>query len=326
MKAKVKNKKPLISTPALVTMQWLTYVFWALTSIAAVYLMSVITEYLLGLDSEATTESIAYAVAAAFILLPIAFVLDIFFSRHEDNSKSSAFSVVKVVHSVIFAVVSIIALITAVFNIINMLLNSFSDKSIWVAVVASLTTFVGFGILFIRTTKPNLFTSLRAVYRFFVLAVIVLTSVFALIGPFSRAMETKQPRAMRDTLINITNSMQGYVASFGKLPASINDLANTAYYSQMSYSNAANKQQLLDYLASGQITYKPNIKPSEKENGYYKYYYELCGKFDSGLQTSSASGVVTHADYDTTLSFDNVPEGVNCFKMSVTSSAPKMME
>lgn len=321
MKNNKSKKAPSISTPGLVTMQWLTYVFWALTSIAIVYLVAVITQFAVGLDADSSTESIAYAVAAAFILLPIAFVLDIFFSRHEDDNKESATSVVRVVHSVLFAIISIVALVVAVFNLINMLLNSFSDKGLWIAVAAALATFLGFGILFIRTVKPTLFRGLRITYRYLVLAVVILASVVALTGPFARALETRQSRAVRDTLNYMTNAMSGYVMNTNSLPKNASELINSQYYYSGSDVAQAN-----DLIAKNLITLRPNIKQAETVNEVTTYYYELCGTFDKDLKDDTGYVyTMVYTEYPTYIYHGDITAGTHCYKLSTTSSALKAL-
>lgn len=314
--SKTSKKVKAISTPALITMQWLTYVFWALTSVAIVFLVSVITEYLIGIDSETPTESVAYAVAAAFILLPIAFTLDVFFSRYEDKNKSSASSIVMVVHSVIFAIVSIGALVTAVFNIINMLLNSFNDKGVWIAVAASVAVFITFAILFARTTKHNLFNELRVVYRYFILASVLVASIIALTGPFARALETKDTRLVRENLIQLTGTISEYAYANNKLPASLESLVGFGNYSVNS-----NKNTLNDLLEKNLLKYTPDIKASETLNGTKVYYYELCGVYGNDLKSGNNIAIpMIYSEYPSYLSIYDVKAGTTCYKLSTDSS------
>lgn len=316
MAQKKTANKTTISNPALITMQWLTYVFWALTSIAVVFLVSVITEYLIGIDAESPTESVAYAVAAAFILLPIAFVIDIYFSRNEDKNKSSASSVVMVVHSVIFAVAAIGGLVTAVFNIINMLLNSFNEKSVWIAVAASLSVFITFGVLFVRTAKHNLFSNLRLVYRYSILILVVVASFVALTGPFARALETKDTRLVRENIINLPSAISEYAYANKKLPTAIDSV-----FGYGSYTVSSNKNILNDLLAKNLIKYTPDIKAPEVVSGTTVYYYEICGTYGTDLKTGYNVAIpMIYSEYPAYVTISEVKAGTSCYKLSTDVS------
>lgn len=317
MPTKSKSKKPKISTPALVTMQWLTYVFWALTSVSVAILVALIAQYSIGIDTDLQTEGVAYAIAAAFILLPIAFVLDIFFSRYEGLVKSNAFSSVKVVHSVLFAVISIVALVVSVFFFINMTLNSFFDKGLWIAVSGWLTAFVAFGLLFIRTVKFDLFVSLRVVYRFLMLSVVVVACAVALMLPFSHAMETRQSRAVMSALNFMTDAINNYTGSTSRLPASASDIVNSQYY----YSGT-DKSQVNDLLNKGLISYMPNIKPSTTSDSVTTYYYKLCGTFDKPVIGNPNLMVpMIYTEYPNYLNLVNVEAGTHCYNLSTTTNS-----
>lgn len=316
MSAKVTKKRSTIGTPALVTMQWLTYVFWALTCAAVAFLVALITQYVIGIDADLRTEGVAYAIAAAIILLPIAFVLDIFFSRHEGLNKSNASSTVKVVHSVIFAVISIVSLVVAVFFFINMMLNSFYDKGLWIAVGGWLTAFVAFGILFIRTVRFDLFANLRVVYRFLMLAAVIIACALAIYGPFNHAMQTRQSRAVMDSLNMMTEAINSYTASSNKLPSNISEIINSQFY----YSGT-DKAQVNDLANKGLITYTPNIKASTTTDSITTYYYQVCGTFDKAIISNPNMVVpMLYTEYPAYLNLMNVEAGKHCYNLSTTTN------
>lgn len=310
-----KGKEP-ISTPAFVTMQWLSYAFWALASIAIVYLVSVITNYVLNVDTTVTTEAVAYAVAASFIVLPLAFTLDVFFSRHEDDNKSNASSVVMVVHAVGFAVISVIALITAVFNLINMVLNDYDDKGLWIAVVAAVTTCVLFGILFIRTIKPELFPRLREYYRYLILALILIAGFWAIFGPGAKALDTKQSRGVRDSMMQITSAVDNYVTSNGTLPKDIDAMMSAGYY-----FGDVSTSQMKDYIVRGVLSYEPNTKAFTEADGVKTFYYKICGTFDRDLMMGGGmTNMMAREDgYYNSLDLGNVTAGTHCYDMATGS-------
>jgi hypothetical protein len=314
---KSNSKSKAASTPALITMQWLTYVFWALASVAVVFLVGVITEYLLGIDSPIATENVAYSVAAAFILLPIAFTLDTFFSRKEDSNKSSASSVVMVVHSVLFAIISIVALVTAVFNLINISLNTFNEQSVWVPVAAALATFIMFALLFIRTAKHNLFTNLRMVYRYTVLVVVVAASIFALTGPFTRALDTKETRLVRDKIVSLPMSISDYAYRNHKLPLTLDSVVT-----ENNFYNSTESKQISDLVARNLIKYTPNIKaPTVADGTTTVYYYEICGTYGTDLKTGYNVAIpMIYSEYPAYVTIGEVKAGTSCYKLSTDVS------
>lgn len=312
---KKKSTKKQISKSGLITLQWLTYDFWAFSVVELTFIVAILGRYYGGYNTIFRVEETIYPVVASIILLSIAFSLDVYYSRIEKNSKIQGSSIVKIIHSVIFAIVTAVSLVTTLFVLISNILNSYSINSSWEGVTVSSTLFIGFGLLFLRTLKYDLFKGLRKTYRFLMLGLVVIGILLTLTGPFVKAMELRKPIMVREILNSFSYSMSDYASANKKLPENLYELANSNYFSYMDY----NKSAVLELLDTKTITYRANIKSASSESYQRTYYYELCGTFEKALESGldiKVPMMMIYTEYPVNLSLTDVIAGTHCYKLS----------
>ena len=81
-----RSSSTQVNSPSVAIFQWLSYAFWGWTAIATAALVGICTNFVLN-GYTSNYEAVAYVVAAAFVLLPIAVVCDVLFSRRERDEK-----------------------------------------------------------------------------------------------------------------------------------------------------------------------------------------------------------------------------------------------
>ncbi|MGH7250207.1 MAG: hypothetical protein ACREGC_04480, partial [Minisyncoccia bacterium] len=113
------NTSPVhnLNTPNVIVMQWLTYAFWGWTALSLSILTGIVlANFINKADMGSFTP---YAIAAVLVLLPISFVCDYFYSKHEPGKNTGSAMVVMVIHAVLFALFGVGALIGIVFSLVQ---------------------------------------------------------------------------------------------------------------------------------------------------------------------------------------------------------------
>ena len=314
---KKNNQKPSMESAGIITLEWLTYVFWGLASLALNILVSLVVSYYVVEQGITASEPVAYAVAASLILIPIAFVTDVIFSKREDSLKSTASSIARIVFSIIYALVALGGLVSLVFISINYLLNGFMGEEVWVAVATSLTVFLAYLLLFIRVARPNFITSMRTMYRWLIALVIVIVCALAISGPVVNAFKTRQDRSIRSSMELIVNSISDNVSSGKSLPSNINEAVSTVPQPMYSKSQSENT---LDFANRGLITYEPNSRQVSTTVDSRTYFYQICGVFEyetvSGTSSATPVQTTSAGGYSTYLDFGSIKKGKNCYGIS----------
>lgn len=271
------------SSAGVVILQWLSYAFWAWLVIGLIWLVSLTLTSLL-LDED-TSGAIPYALAASLVLLPVAFVVDRFYRRHEPLKKRGAAMVIMVIHAVLYALATIGTLIGAVFIALNMFIN---DSLAWdsaESVVLYTTVFaaLSFGYVFLRVLNPfqsKLFSNIFGISMLVISAALI---VLGFVGPALSAFSLRNDRLIESGLGTVSSSIISYVNDNEKLPESLNDLELR--------SDSANS-----IVEKGLVTYKPEGKvdvPADDETGreeYSKYRYQLCVTFNKESKYPSGGG------------------------------------
>jgi hypothetical protein len=324
------------NTPGTVVLQWLTYVFWGWTIGAIAYLVGVITYYVMnGSVASGTAEPVAYGIAAAAILLPIALVCDWLYSKREPVHKHGFASIVMVVHAVIFALLAIGALITAAFSGVSLLLTTGDTTASVVTIAVSIALVVLLVKLLARTARPLLFKKFRLLFRISMSAVVLAALIWGAVGPVTQAVVTKDDRAVRDSLLDLTNVINQYTYNNNALPDSIAAAVADEQSSSYTYTS---KSTIADLAARSRIAYMPNIKPADtspdggisidvpvSSGETTTYYYQLCGVYAHDLgpkdQYYSPSYPITAESSEYRVGVDTGPvkAGTQCYKLTTTS-------
>ena len=328
MAQNVPKVKKTVSTPVLVLAQWLSYVFWALTIVAIAYVTSTVIGFYTDVNTTMPAEFVAYGVVALLIMLPLALIADIIYGRHEDERKTTATSVVMVIHSVLFALVAIGALISTAFFSISPLFSTTSSPTAVVDITTSAVVFLLFAGLLLRVAKPRLHKWLRPTFRVKYVLIGLVALGFAIAGPLGYALTTKNDRLTRDALVYVSSVLNAYVAQGNDLPANIDvDLGIGDAIYPYSFGQDTLKNEAIRLQKAGTITYTPNIQAVETVKDEYTsgnkkvYYYELCGNYEHALRKDLAMSYPTPADskgFSDYLSIDSVEPGKQCYKLKAT--------
>lgn len=312
----------------ILVLQWLTYAFWGWMIVGVAYLVSIAADYVLQTHqaTDSIQEPVAYGVAAVLVLLPVALLCDIFYSKQEVEHKKGASSIIMVIHAVLFALFGIGTLITIAFSLVNMLLSGY-HASAEVVLITACVMFVLYFLTLVRTVKPFMIKKLRFIFRIIMAAVVVGVCIWGIVGPVAATARTKDDRAVSAGLTTLSSAINGYASSNGKLPENLNlVLQERGGYGSADWST------IEDLVDRGMITYKANIKaPSVQEPSsgttdnliqpQKSLYYELCGtyKYDSENNYKRAiySPDITNG-YDTYLEPSVYHAGKNCHNLMTT--------
>jgi len=296
--------KPAENTPGVIILQWLSYAFWGWLILAIIWLLSIVL--INALLDDPVSGAIPYAIAAGVVLLPIAFLTDLFYRKHEPIKKTGVAMVIMVIHAVLFALLAISALIVAAFNGLNLLIvttTGVTGMTVLLLVAAGSTLL--YAATFLRVLDP--FKTKRPVfiYSIAMVAVTVLLIVLAIAGPFAKAFATVNDRRLEQSLPSVSQSINQYIETNEKLPTNLGEV---------TFDDDDAKALVEDDL----VTYKAEkgvanaFLPSRIE-----YRYQLCATFKE-KDDSSYSARYADNDYSSYLSVSGHAKGEVCYKLSET--------
>jgi len=297
---------PPHTSAGVVVLQWLSYAFWGWLIVGLVWVLSAILMNAL-LDSD-VTSTIPYALAAAIVLLPVAFVTDLFYRKHETVKKHGAGMVIMVVHAVLFALFAIGSLVVTVFTGLNLILTLPTEAtSATVILLTGLFATIAYGLTFLRVLHP--FKTKRFA-RWFGIGMLILTLVFvvlAIVGPILKSVASRDDRLIESGLSSVSNAINKYARTNDALPATLNELTIKSADAQQLISRG-----LVTYTAEGE-----HVEDSEY-NTSKSYRYQLCVTYTSASEYNSYS----YSDYDdyadtyqTTPSTYQHDAGKTCYKL-----------
>ena len=300
------TEKPVINSPGVIVLQWLTYAFWGWTALAILAIsIMVTTYYIIGTD---VNEMIPYGIAAVLVLLPISVICDLIYNKKEPIKKTGVASVVMIIHAVIFALCGVGALVTIVLNLVKMLINGASNVT-QVFLICAAIMVVAYSILFIRTIAHGKMLKMRKI----VILIMALMSIaligLSFAGPVINATVTKNDKLIENNISNISSSIDSYVSSNNKLPDTLSDI------------NLGDEAKKL--VTDNLVTYKKESSV-EPEYGKYlandkSYKYQLCvtyTKADTNNNRNTYSEYKTGAsEYTSYPSTYGHPAGEVCYKI-----------
>lgn len=314
----VGTTNPVVNKPGIIVLQWLTYAFWGWTIIA---LGTLLATTLVHMMSGAGTEGFTpYGIAATLVLLPIAAVCDILYSKHEPEKKTGAASIVMVIHAVIFALLGIGSLITVVFTAVSLSLSDTSVKEVTPIIITGLCLAIIYGLTFVRTLHPTKIPLINRIYLIFMITVTTITILMAIVGPISFERKTKNDKIIVNNLNTLSDEIEDYAKTNNKLPETLNEINAT-------------DDGVKKLIRSNLVTYKPNTYNTldEQPNTNYNsnqtyrttkddYYYQLCVTYvePSANYGNYDTPRVDESGYETYLSVYEHPGGNICYKVKTT--------
>lgn len=312
----VHEPDQLKPTAGVLVLQWLSYAFWGWLVASLVWLVYVVTATFLA--SETVEDVAPYALAAVIVLLPIAFVTDLFYRRYEQQKKIGAATVIMIIHAVIFALSSIGFLIAAVFTGIRLLVDvsSSGTEFLIVSIITLLSAAVLFAITFFRTLNPLKGKKIGIIYSFTVLGVSIALIIAAIAGPIAQSIAARDDKRIEQSLRDVKITIDSYARENEELPDSIESL---------DYSD----EQARGLVEDGLVTYKKDenvsstfkIEVNPSTGSYTKAQllrmmrYQLCVTYKLADSSSSRSYSRLSGGYSTSLLTYGHPAGEVCYKL-----------
>lgn len=265
------------NSPSVAIFQWLSYAFWGWTAVATAALIATCVNFALN-GYSSNYESVAYVVAAALVLLPIAFVCDILFSRQERNEKNRVGMVIMVIHAVLYTLITVGALATLVFSLVGMVISDTADiNSQIVTAVTAASVVVFLGILVVRIMKPMVGTSFRTIVRGVLTLIVLLAMIWGIASPVAQTIMRKDDDRAKQAVELVQLYINSYVGNEDALPATISEAvdANKALLGDVE------ARTITSAAEDGLITYRSNTQPAVDVNndsidGQRSHFYELC--------------------------------------------------
>lgn len=299
------------SSAGLAVLQWLTYAFWGWLILGIIWLIWIILTN--AISDTAMEEIVPYSMAASIVMLPLAFVVDLFYRKYEPAKKQGVNSVLMVVHAVLFALLGIGVLIVAVFLGLNLLIGSGSSdtESQVIALLALAAATILYVAAFLRTLNPFKTQKVARIYGYSMLAVTVVLLALAAVGPMLTSISLRDDRRIESNLGTVSRAVDLYIRDNKQLP---DNLASVEYSSPEA-------QALVD---DGLVEYKKDQAVLDSRGlAMTQYRYQLCVDFEKASgQTSYNYG--DEDEYQTYPSVYGHESGDVCYKLytEVVNSEP----
>ncbi len=300
--------KPQSSTGGVLVLQWLTYAFWGWLIVGLIWLVSVIlTNAIVG---QSVGEIVPYAIAASVVLLPLAFISDLFYRRFEPIRKTGAAMVIMLIHAVGFALFGIGALIVSVFTGLNALINTADSDKVTsdVVLTAAIATLL-FAAAFLRTLNPFKKKLGATIYGFSMLGLTVLLLIIAVVGPVLTTISTRDDKRTEQALQSVENGIQSYVTRNDKLPENLSDISIRS-----DVADDLIKDNKIEFKSDGTAT------DVNRNNIRTTFRYQLCVNYDKASEASSSYDNYSYGDsddggYNTYLKTTPHDAGRVCYKL-----------
>lgn len=302
-----------INSPAVAIFQWLTYVFWGLTALLVTVLVGASAELVAnGYAGSMQLGWVIFVIAAVFVLLPLSLTFDYFFSRHERDHKIGIGMVLMVIHAVLAALFAVTGLALAVYSAASMVVFADEASDMVTLLASAVAAMVIFGLIFIRIMRPATRSRLRLIVRTALFLLISGALVWAIVGPATQVVTRQQDDRMVLALQSTSTIISGYAYAESELPNKLEDAL------QYSYFGDTGLDSLEKNLASGRITYTPNILPASSEDGLTTLYYEVCATFDYADETRGQYSYGVSADergFSESFIDISTEAGTTCYKL-----------
>ena len=303
---------PHVNTPGVVVLQWLTYAFWGWLILGLIWLVSVIL--LNAILKTSVSEVVPYAVAVTIILLPIAFVTDLMYRKHEPAKKTGAAMVIMVIHAVIFALLGIGALIIAAFVGLNAAINIGENiNTQMVGLFTALAAAVLYVAAFARTLNPFKSKMPVMMYGISMLVVSLMLLIAAVAGPIVQSVVGRNDKLIEQNLTSVQRAVSDYIDDKKALPKSLDDV-------QVSTKGGK------DLVSKNLVEYIPGTtKNTASRTGTSTtttYQYELCVTYAAASSSNgySYNGSYSQNDSYTSYLYTNSHDaGRVCYKLKDTT-------
>ncbi len=305
--------KEVRQTAGVTVLQWLAYAFWGWLLFGLIWMLAlVLMSFIIPEESAVVSGMLPYSIAAILVLLPVAFVIDFFYRKHEPVKKVGAAAVIMIIHAVIFALFGIGALIVAIFVGLNGLIEGRISDGQMVAIGTLLGSVVLYALALVRTLHPPRPARLSFIYWMTMIGISALLLVLGFVGPLASSLKTRDDRRIVEHLPAVHSDIQSYITKNDKAPKSLDDVELT-------------RDGARDLVRDGLVRYKDD---GAKVTGVLRedsveHRYQLCVTYKGA--TGSGDPYSDYDDYsyerrsrDTYreyLSIYSHPKGEVCYKL-----------
>ncbi|CAN5357100.1 hypothetical protein BH09PAT4_BH09PAT4_04400 [soil metagenome] len=290
--------------------QWLTYGLWSWTLASLGILLTSTLAYFISSDTRNSDSSwLVYIIATTLCLLPISFVIDHVYSKHEPEHKRGFAAIILVIHAVLAFLVSVGSLITAVVTLLSLATDTSGDTAVKTTVIISALLIALLGALFfVRIVRPPKLEIISRKFRLIVTAFAAVVIIAALVGPYVATIQAKSDRQLEAGLPGLNSAVQDYARDNKKLPGSLNDLTFSSYQDE---AESLVKNNLVSYTAKGSTA-------SYSTYSGRTLKYELCATYKKSKGSGSTTRYSSSSDYGSSyISTYSHPEGHTCYQQSV---------
>jgi hypothetical protein len=175
------------NTAEVLILQWLSYAFWGWLTGALIWLINIATSAALSNNVITNTLLLCTLVAVA-IMLPAAFITDLYYRKHEAPKKTGAAAVILTIHAVIYTLIAISALNMAISTGIDMLINGAGGNNSQEGIIATIATIFLYGTLSVRIIGVAKFKRIGKIYAYTMLALSIGIALASAIGTLAKLM------------------------------------------------------------------------------------------------------------------------------------------
>lgn len=302
------TETPTHSSAGVLVLQWLTYAFWGWLILALIWLMGVVLANAI-LDKP-STDMIPYAIAASIVLLPLAFVTDLFYRKHEPLKKVGGAAIIMVIHTVLFALLGIITLIITIFTALSMATETGGVDGKLVAIGTTGFATLLYAGAFIRTLNPFKNAKPLFIYSLVMVGLTALLLCLAIVGPFAKSLTTRNDRLIEQNLSSVENGITNYTRENKGLPNSLKDVRLSGEAKQLVDNN------LVEYKKEATIKAAPS---SSLGSITIEHRYQLCVTYTASNGSEYASDYQTEEEYTDYASTSSHEAGKTCYKLKATT-------
>lgn len=299
-------------------LQWLTYAFWGWTVLALSALTTTVIAFFV---SKANVgEFTPYGIAAILVLLPIAFVCDSFYIKHEPVKKYGAEIAITIIHAVIFALFGVGALIGAVISIVVLFTSSSDSSASLTALYSLLIIALYYSLAFIRTINIQKISWFNNIYRFIMIISVGIIALLGILGPVAHERSTRDDRLIERNLNQVNSAINSYFDKENKLPSNLNqisvtgDAKNIIERNLVSYKPDNSNQYRVKEYPSNNLSFSINNAIINRDTSAK---YQLCVNYKESSNNKNRSYTVNNGneEYSYNLSTYDHPAGEVCYKL-----------
>lgn len=303
---KSRSKKaaaPAHSSAGVIVLQWLTYAFWGWLIVGLIWLLSVIL--LNAIMDEPTANAVPYAIAASVVVLPLAFLCDLFYRKREPAKKAGGAGIVLILHTVVYALLGIGALIIAIFTALNLAINTGENKPQLITLAVAGFAACMYALTFLRTLNPFNTKFAARLYSYGMLVVTLGLLLFTITGPLASSIATRDDRRIEENIANLQYAIDEYTMTHNQLPDSLDNLST-----ELEYTDEAKR-----LVNDGVVTYKKEHATTEQDGSdtVARHHYQLCAEFTHERKADEAQ----NDSYRSFTDFEAHGAGEVCFKLTV---------